>query len=142
MPYFSAAKRRWRAPWSGWGGVVASRFILGTSRRLSLPRSHAQFVDFALMAPFFSFLAEAVAHGVVAHIVPFLVVAFVSAEATVPEFFLPEGFWSFMGGFPFAGDRVFPEGDPAFERDITAYNRRAKEMQVVRQNHISADKPA
>ena len=37
MPQFSAAKRRRRAVWWRQGGVIASRFGLGTSRRLSLP---------------------------------------------------------------------------------------------------------
>ena len=41
MPHFSAAKRRWRAAWWGRGGVVASGYNLGTSRRLSLPWSKA-----------------------------------------------------------------------------------------------------
>ena len=42
MPHFSAAKRRWRAAWWGRGGVVATGYNLGTSRRLSLPWSHAR----------------------------------------------------------------------------------------------------
>ena len=132
MPHFSAAKRRWRAAWWGRGGVVATGYILGTSRRLSLPGSHAQFVNLSLLGPVIAFFAEAVAHGVIAHIIPFLVVAFVGAESAVPEFFLPEGAGIFVCRFPFAGNCIFPEGHPRLERDITAYNRRAKEMQVVR----------
>ena len=42
MPHFSAAKRRWRAAWWGRGGVVATGYNLGTSRRLSLPKSLAR----------------------------------------------------------------------------------------------------
>ncbi len=91
MPHFSAAKRRRRAAWWGRGGVVATRFILGTSRRLSLPWSHAQFVNLSLIGPLLCFLAMAVAHGVVVHIVPFLIVALAGAESLVPELSLPKG---------------------------------------------------
>ena len=68
MPHFSAAKRRRRTAWWGCGGVVASRYILGTSQRLSLPgsmtrgRAHGRGV--LRHAPFFSREAAA-ARGVV-----------------------------------------------------------------------------
>ena len=68
MPHFSAAKRRRRTAWWGRGGVVASRYILGTSRRLSLPRSmtrgRAHGRGILRHAPLFSREA-ALAHGVV-----------------------------------------------------------------------------
>ena len=94
-----------------------------------------------MVGPVIAFFAMAVAHGVVAHIVPFLIVAFVGAESLVPELSLPKGPGVFGCRFPFAGSCIFPKGDPAFEWDVAVSERGAKEMQVVRQDHISADKP-
>jgi hypothetical protein len=83
-----------------------------------------------------------VAYGVVAHIILDLIVAFVGTQSSVPELSLPKGSGVFGCPFPFAGDCIFPIGDPTFEWDIAVSKRGAKEMQVVWQDHISADKPA
>ena len=74
-----------------------------------------QFVDFVLEGPLIGFLTVSMAHGVVADIIPFLVVALAAAEFTIPKMALPEAHFIACDLMPLSAYRAFPIGDPVLE---------------------------
>ena len=92
-----------------------------------------------MVGPVGGFLDELGADGVFNHILPFVVVAFASAELGVPEIRLPDGGVLAIG--PVARGVGFPEGDPARQGHRRVLARGAKQVQVVRHEHIAANEP-
>jgi hypothetical protein len=90
-----------------------------------------QFVDFALEGPLIGFLTMSMAHGVVADIVPFLVVALAAAEFSIPKMALPEAHFTPCDLMPLSAYRAFPIGDPVLQWRLVFQSLCAKEMHVV-----------
>ena len=126
------------------GGMGSARPILGEEGGLwigcwrGLP---AEFVDLALVGPVVGVGAVAVAHGVLADIIPFLAVTFAASQLAVPEMALPERCGCFDQGMPLAADCAFPIPDPGCQWRFVFRSRGTKEMQMVGQYDIAPDTP-
>ena len=142
----------WALPVCFWGAVLwvgCWRWGLGARRggdwgltESVPPGLPAQFVDLALVGPVVGVDAVAVAHGIMADIIPFLTVTFAASQLTVPEMALPERYGCSDRGMPLAADRAFPIPDPRCQWRFVFRSRGTKEMEVVGQYDIAPDIPS
>ena len=110
-----------------------------SSQMLKAFPSPRENVQFPLIWPIFRSLCQTSANGIFNDVLPLFLIAFTPSKLGVPKVTLPnwKPFWA--GRIPC--DVGFPKTYPFRERLDGQNSRRAKQMNVIRHNHVTADKP-
>jgi hypothetical protein len=106
--------------------------------RVQRPCSPSQLVHLALIGPFIRRRNQLVPHGIAAHILPLIVVAFASAQLAIPMMTLPDTPADLA---QIARGNRFPISHPNFERGRVEAARCTEEMEVIWHEHVSAHEP-
>ena len=96
-------------------------------------------MNFTLIGPIPGVPHEASADGIFKRVSPFLTVTFPFPQLGIPKVRLPNG--GVVGIWPMARGVGFPERNPAGESCRRVHRRRAKKVQMVGHQNISANEP-
>ena len=90
--------------------------------------------------PIFRSCDQSCSNRILENVIPFLTVVFIAAQLRIPKVALPN--WVLNRSWPVFGRDIFPVTNPLLQRFRRHRCRRAKEMNVVRHDHISTNKPS
>ena len=96
-------------------------------------------VDLASIGPLFCARYVTVTHRIIFDVFPFFGIRFAAPKLAIPIFRLPD--WNLIAVWPRACDVIPPKRNPLFQPLRRKSMRRAKQMNMIRENDIATDAP-